>query len=322
MSDQIDQEVVEQLRASKEIIGPIEKIVLDVNGHVVDGHHREVADPNWPKEVNPKLKTEEDCLVFMVAKNWHRTNKDENWKRNVIGKLAKLGNDVQAIAQKTGLKERTIYYYLPSEYKKPEPVQLASARSALNRESQETKPPQAMQCAACPDGTYYAKPFKVQGREYPLCPKCFNLANGAQPETFYRTHILPRLPQAEKGIPEIPKKELKPRDFDTWTEKKAHMQVQHSEVETEIRTELTALNIPPMTDKWICLWGTNPDGQYEKQKVCYFYHGPPHDKGKALDRDPQIKAKLETQGWTVLVFRHGEGTPKDWARQVQEALKF
>ena len=36
----------------------------------------------------------------------------------------------------------------------------------------------------------------------------------------------------------------------------------------------------------------------------------------------EIKAALEREGWTVLIFRHGEGKVSDWANQVQEALKF
>jgi len=324
--EDLDQEIIEQLRASKEAIGVVEKVTLDADGNLVDGHHRIAADPNWPTEINPKLKTEEDCILFMIAKNWHRTTKNENWKHGMIARLAKLGNDVSAIAKKTGFKERTIYYYMPSDLKKPEPLQLASARLALNRESQETEKPRAIQCAGCAEGSYYAKPYKVQGKEYPLCPRCLKLAETSQPETFFRTHIQPRLPQEERGIPEPLIKpsdfKLKPSDFDSYAEKDAHRKVQHSQEEMDLTTELSSLGLTPTIDKPICLWSTIPDGQYESKKLAYYVHGKPHGKGKALERDDEILAALQRQHWTVLVFRHGEGTPKEWARQVQEALRF
>lgn len=138
---EIDPEVVEQLRASKKLIGPLEKVVLNAQGERVDGDHRKVADPDWPEEVNENLKTERDCILYKIAKNWFRTNKTENWKRTQIEGLAKLGDDIRKIIEETGFKERTVYYYYPTELKSQTMAALGvkggPAAAIAHRESQE-----------------------------------------------------------------------------------------------------------------------------------------------------------------------------------------
>jgi len=96
----------------------------------------------------------------------------------------------------------------------------------------------------------------------------------------------------------------------------------NSEVSTKEDSIEQLSGVGPETDKWICLWGTKPDGVYLERKIAYYVHGKVHDKGKTMNRDEEIKAALEREGWTVLIFRHGEGKVSDWANQVQEALKF
>jgi G:T-mismatch repair DNA endonuclease (very short patch repair protein) len=132
-------------------------------------------------------------------------------------------------------------------------------------------------------------------------------------------------PRCAEHVKPQPKPKIEPTLFkpkDSWEHRKATMQVQHSKLEMDLLTELSSRAITPHRDYSISLWSTEPDGTYPEKKLVYYVHGEPHDKGKALERDDEIKAALEKDGWNVVVFRHGEGSVKEWADQVQEALKW
>lgn len=117
--NEIDREFVAVLEASKNAIGPIEKVTLNAKGELVDGNQRKATDPTWPEEINPNLKTEEQCVLFSIAKNWFRTTKSVSWKIGQLTKLAELGNDVKRIHEKTGIPSQTIRNLLPDKYKDP-----------------------------------------------------------------------------------------------------------------------------------------------------------------------------------------------------------
>ena len=121
---------------------------------------------------------------------------------------------------------------------------------------------------------------------------------------------------------EKPAKPQTPNQMSTWTHRSESMKVQHGQEELDFIKELSVLGITPETESPICLWYTVPDGKYSDKKLCCYVHGVVHEKGKVMEKDDEILAALERLGWTVLVFRHGEGTPKEWALTVQESLKF
>jgi len=130
---EIDREHVEQLKTSKLKFGAIAPIILDANGNIVDGFHRREADPRWPAVVYEEIKTPEDRVLYAIASNWHRKEKTKKWKSRMLAWLAKQGYKPKEIAHKTGLKLRTVYKYLPKEFKEEEPEELARARRARAR---------------------------------------------------------------------------------------------------------------------------------------------------------------------------------------------
>jgi hypothetical protein len=137
---EIDQELVEELKQSKQRFGALSPIILDAKGNIVEGHHRNKADSDWPKVTYKEIKTEEDQILYAIAFNWHRREKAESWKTRMLGKLASLGYTVDQIAERTSLNKRTVYRYLPSDLKGPEPKELEEARLSRDSLSRNLKP--------------------------------------------------------------------------------------------------------------------------------------------------------------------------------------
>lgn len=67
----IDQEIVEIIRKSKEIVGPLLPCVRDQDGNLLAGKHRKVADENWP-EIVKHVKDELEREVLKLHYNIQR----------------------------------------------------------------------------------------------------------------------------------------------------------------------------------------------------------------------------------------------------------
>jgi hypothetical protein len=239
MSDyEIDREVVEQLKLSAKLRGPIEKVVLSADGKLVDGHQRKAADPDWPEEVNPKLKTEEDCLLFEIDKNWHRTNKGENWKLSRIERLARLGNTAKQISEKTGLPDYTVYRYYPGELKNKVKVEAGriggevtgsaykvQAESEDLREAEEKARLSRVECSNCHLGTQSDRITIIGGKSY--CPGCAPTAS-----LSYKREQK-RLQQEKK------KDQIAPGKLDSYEEKLGHMKTADPEVDRVLFARLS-----------------------------------------------------------------------------------
>jgi hypothetical protein len=183
LSDEIDPVIVEGLKNSVKLRGPYEKVVLSADGKLVDGHQRKAADPDWPEEINPNLKTEEDIILFEIDKNWHRTNKSDAWKRKRIEKLANLGNNVDQVVHKTGIPQRTVYRYYPEGLKDKiksdagkasgEASSVATvatiSQDTLDRMREEAYS-EVKECANCHLGFRLDQLKNVESKDY--CPRC------------------------------------------------------------------------------------------------------------------------------------------------------
>lgn len=130
----MDREVVEALRKSKSRLRWIYPTIKAKDGTILDGLHRQAADPAWKTVTLQDIDTEEKKALTRIACNLVRREVSAEEKTEMLGALARLGWDAQKIAGETGLSERVVYKYLPGEFKKPEPKQLASARRALRTE--------------------------------------------------------------------------------------------------------------------------------------------------------------------------------------------
>jgi ParB/RepB/Spo0J family partition protein len=138
-----------------------------------------------------RVMSDEDVAVCNLIENIHRKDLSDKEKAKALGELAKTrGWNAQQIAEKVRMSERWVYKYLPDEFKKPEPEQLAkgreesqeyldSAQRALSTESEQTRqvseqtqeripPSKSVSCARCGDET--SVPVNLSGKFY--CAEC------------------------------------------------------------------------------------------------------------------------------------------------------
>ena len=307
-------------------LGQLVPCLEDAEGVIIDGFHRlKVNTKAWTVK-NDQIKTPVDRALARMTVNFCRRHYSSEEMKNDIGLLVGSGLTVQQISEITGISDVTVYKYMPPEKKDKERSEAISRGIQKAQEKVEQVKPltsplktqdtfvstpafaktqqemtqQVIDCELCDKPMDRSRGTIVGGKI--VCPKC---AGKDKPLTVRKLEQEPT---------------FKPQE--TWQQRKAVMQPQKSKLEMDLLEELSNRGITPETDKWICLWGTKPDGDYPDKKIAYYVHGEPHDKGKALNRDDEIRAALEKDGWTVFVFRHDEGNVKQWADKIEEALKW
>lgn len=112
-------------KKSTKIVGQLYPVIVDQAGNVIDGLHRQEADPNWRTEVHPEIDSQEKFLIARCVANWHRRQVPKEEKEKWINGLARIykkqGNPSARIVAKicdvTGLTRGVVYGYLASEFK-------------------------------------------------------------------------------------------------------------------------------------------------------------------------------------------------------------
>jgi hypothetical protein len=283
-------EVVEQIRNSEKLRGPIEKVVLSADGKLVDGHQRKAADPDWPEEVNPKLKTEEDCVLFEIDKNWHRTNKSENWKLGRIEELARLGNSVQDVIRKTGLPATTVYRYYPKELKnKKLSDSISAAKQAaselarqslpsgnlLTAKAEETARALPVECHNCHLGFRQDQVEYVEG--IPYCKRCAGPMHTALENERKRL-------EREKESKKTPVGSL-----ETAEEREAKMHPHDSKFQQDVFVELAEEGYVFEQNQILPVFTTEPDGLERGLGLLVYLDSTEVHKGKQLDKDDRLR---------------------------------
>ena len=352
-----DEEFWELVESIKRI-GVIEPpVVRSVNGklEIVCGHRRVLAARKAELKnvfVDVRKLDDEEVLQIQLMENIHRKDLSDFEKAMFLKKMIdKFGYTQDQLAKKIGKSRVWVTNHLrmlkleePNNVSQEtlEKVGEAHARTILSvpeekrgeviEKVEETiketgKPPtikqiqnmtQLPECERCHIRSSTVKPEKINGKPRNLCDKCSQHAKLHSEQVIAHFRFLERAKEGK--VP--PKLTTPPKPQETWEYREAHRKVQHSQDELDLLTELSTLGITPKTDSPICLWSCIPDGLYEEKKICYQVMNPATHKGKRLDLDDSQKAELEKRGWTVLDFCHGEGSPKDWAKQVAEALKW
>jgi hypothetical protein len=120
------------LKKSKKTIGQLYPVLVDAAGKVIDGLHRQEADPNWRVEVHPEIDSDEKFLIARCVANWHRRAVSREEKEEWINGLAKIykkqglkisvgsehTNEIKnKVMEVTGLSEKTVGNYLSVEFK-------------------------------------------------------------------------------------------------------------------------------------------------------------------------------------------------------------
>jgi len=131
------------LKKSKATIGQLYPVLKDAAGKVIDGVHRQEADPHWRTEVHPEIDTEEKFLIARCVANWHRRQVPRQEKKEWINGLARIykkqglkvggippekNEIVEKIVSVTGLSEGTVREFLHEEFKQEQLERLAKVQ--------------------------------------------------------------------------------------------------------------------------------------------------------------------------------------------------
>jgi len=158
---ELDQEVIENLKRSRELIGELEEVLITPDGEVIDGKHRLKAYPGW------KTRTVQADRKTLILTRLHK-----NFRRNVPrAEVKELLNELAIILKQEGIPEDQIAQeivklspysenytlsLLPKKYKQPKAVKAAQAtykilyKEERKKAKQKTKQEEKfLTCPAC-----------------------------------------------------------------------------------------------------------------------------------------------------------------------------
>jgi len=164
LSEEYDEEVVEWLKRSRELVGELEPVLITPEGEIIDGKHRLKAYPGWPTKI---LQVDElRKVVERVHRNIHRKITKKETKEAVIQLALALERQgtpkefiIDEIKKYLPFSEDYIRQYLPSrfkrEYKKPEKLPVKIFKPKLVQAPSKTPEEIALER------------FKEVGKHYP-----------------------------------------------------------------------------------------------------------------------------------------------------------
>lgn len=134
--EEAEEGTIEVLRESAKIIGHGYPIILDKFGNIVDGFHRNEADPNWPKKKNELIDTPFKAELARFHLNICRrpvTASEKGLQLERIQEAAKKQYGryltVEELSKITKFSQRWVYQYLPSRFKSDE---MAALRKGIS----------------------------------------------------------------------------------------------------------------------------------------------------------------------------------------------
>lgn len=198
------------LRSTYAGLGALSPVLRAPTGEVIDGVHRLQVDPGWfsltIRSINDPVKIAMARLVVNVVRR--RVSAEE--KTQLLSEIAKLTKwTPQQIAEATGMSEKWVRQYLPSEFKDQKMAELAHRRFAESSEEPVTRrvaesqevsvlpkkwvPPSQMQqpvaCGQCGVNTLFPKEYKgVQ-----MCSRCYDKLESSE-TTLPSTSLVPPSP--------------------------------------------------------------------------------------------------------------------------------
>jgi hypothetical protein len=123
MSEEYDEEIVEWLKRSRELIGELEPVYITPEGEVIDGKHRLKAYPGWKTQILQAADIEK--VVQRLHRNIHRKPNKQELKQIVIQlalTLEKAGVPktelIDKIKQHLPFSEDYIRSLLPAKFKR------------------------------------------------------------------------------------------------------------------------------------------------------------------------------------------------------------
>lgn len=161
------------LTKSSKALGKLYPILKDPHGNIIDGFHRQNADPDWHAIQVDTVDTPVKLELARLAVNFCRRTLPATEIEQRITFLIKNGMKVEDISEQTGISVPTIYRHMPQELKdetKVEAGKIGGEVSAIKRE-QNSKTSDMVDCDNCHMATHISKMKTL--REQDLCPLCF-----------------------------------------------------------------------------------------------------------------------------------------------------
>ena len=134
-----DRELIEVLRRTKELFGPLYPVLVAPDGSVIDGLHRLEADPDWPRVTVDWLTNPVDAKALRIIANVVRREVSAEEKAEALGALIEMtGWKPKELAEALGMSYRWVMKYLPDKYK--ERPGAGGPKRVLRRRTQEEAP--------------------------------------------------------------------------------------------------------------------------------------------------------------------------------------
>jgi hypothetical protein len=102
---------------STKALGKLYPILKDKRGNIIDGFHRQNADPRWPTVTVKEIDTDEKLELARLVTNYCRRTMDYHEINRIISYLVKQGLKPEEISVQTGIHISTIYRHMPQELK-------------------------------------------------------------------------------------------------------------------------------------------------------------------------------------------------------------
>jgi len=305
------------LRESVKALGKLSPVIKDKYGNVIDGLHRLELYPDWPSVTVDFIDTPEKLEAARLAVNTNRRLVSSSEIAMRVAILAKAGLKADEIATMSGLALRTVYKYFPQDLKEPEKVAAGAVGGFVSaaRVHQTVKIPDAVpdlvECERCHVNARDCKPW----HEHNLCGKCFERAqsNPGAYEAFFNYR------DKGKTHPAAIARDARPRDFDSWQQRKAEMSPQKSALELSVIQDLQAEGYPIETDVDFCVQKTVPDGYVRDANVLIYIDGPVHEGRE--DRDEQLRERVQNLLNCRIVAVKFERDSKEERERVKTEIK-
>ena len=111
------------LHKSSKMLGRLYPILKDKDGNIIDGNHRQNADPNWESVSVPYIDTPVKLELARLAVNFCRRTVEVPELKRIIKYLVNQGVSPKTISEQTGISRTTIYKYMPPEAKNEKHVE-------------------------------------------------------------------------------------------------------------------------------------------------------------------------------------------------------
>jgi hypothetical protein len=166
MLSAIDEEVVQNLKRSRELLGELDEVIVDQNGQPIDGIHRLKAYPGWKtRTVQVDRKT---AILLRLHRNYRRTVSKEETKAMLHELALALKNEgvpeeqvANEVVKLSPYSPQYTLSLLPKKFKQPAKVKtgekaakatykvLYKEEKAEKEKPEEKKAPAKYLCPVC-----------------------------------------------------------------------------------------------------------------------------------------------------------------------------